>query len=145
MQIRIEFLKDEDIDSFIKCAQRIESLDKNKIAKRKVKWFVSSDQAWVIEKIKNETMHSSDKGEKVISGKGKIGHVLNDQNAYERSILDIESLGRCDRLIVTGGSTFGFVAAFKTQRRLYFVEVGRQCALFDFSAPSRRPSGPAVF
>lgn len=58
MQIRIEFLNIQDIVSFIKCAKRIESLETNRISKRKVKWFVSSDQAWVIEKIKNETMNS---------------------------------------------------------------------------------------
>lgn len=139
MQIRLEFLKIQDIYSFIECAKKIESQE---LSGKRVKWFVSSDQKWIIDKIKNETMNIRDK---VITGVGKIGHIHYDSNAYERAVLDVELLARCDRLILTGGSTFGFVAAFKTRRRPYFIDLGRQCDLFDFSAPSRRPTGEAVF
>ena len=149
IQIRVEFLKSEDIYSFIRCAQEIELQEANQVKGKKIKWFVSSDESWVVEKIKNEISNSSNKTtEKVFGFKGKIGHVLFDEKAYERAILDVELLGRCDRLVLTGGSTFGFVAAFKSGRRPYFVDGWRQmkkCALFDFSAPSRRPTGEAVF
>ena len=141
MQLRFEFLDVEDIDSFIECAKTIETQEADKIG-TKIKWFVSSDQLWVIEKFKNSS------NREVITGKGKLDHVLNDPKAYERAVLDVELLSRCDRLVLTGGSTYGFVAALKTRRRPFYVNGRRKvktCELFDFSAPSRRPTGEAVF
>lgn len=135
----------EDIDSFIECAKTIETQEADKIG-TKIKWFVSSDQLWAIEKIKNIT--NGQLLREVITGKGKLDHVLNDPNAYERAVLDVELLSRCDRLVLTGGSTYGFVAALKTRRRPFYVNGRRnvkKCELFDFSAPSRRPTGEAVF
>jgi len=102
----------------------------------------------IINKMKKMTLCGSKKNMKIITSKGKIAHVLDDPNAYERAILDVELLSRCDRLIITGGSTFGLVAAFKSGRRPYFID-GQQgmkkCSEFSFWAPSRRPTGHAVF
>ena len=77
-----------------------------------------------------------------------IGHVDRDVNAYPRTIIDIELLSRCDQLIMTGGSTFGFIAAMKSQRTPYYVN-GRanmkHCRLHEHSYPSHTLSQNAVF
>ena len=44
-------------------------------------------------------------------------HISDDPNGYYRTFLDVELLSKVnDELIITGGSTFGFVAAIKTQK-----------------------------
>ena len=77
-----------------------------------------------------------------------IGHVDRDVNAYPRTIIDIELLSRCDQLIMTGGSTFGFIAAMKSQRTPYYVN-GRAnmsaCQLHEHANPSLNDRGLAVF
>lgn len=133
----------EDISTFISCAREIETREKAKIGKKSIKWFVSSDEFWVIDYIRNRT-----KQELVSSRRTKIAHTVFDIEAYEAAILDVELLSRCDRLVITGGSTFGFMAAFKSQQMPYYVDGKRawkSCALFEFSTPSRRPTGEAVF
>jgi hypothetical protein len=52
--------------------------------------------------------------EKIILADGHIGHVETDpNNSYERAILDNELFSRCDEMILTRYSTFGFVSAMK--------------------------------
>lgn len=146
IQLRSDYLYKEDFQVFMNCARQIEiELKTESNNSRPVKWYVSSEYEWVIDEIRNMT---ASEGDKIISGEGKIDHVIKDPNAYERAILDVELLSRCDRLILTGGSSFGFVAAFKNRRRPYYVNGRRsaqKCVLFDFSEPSRRPSDPTVF
>ena len=87
-------------------------------------------------------------GSKVIVANETIRHVERDVNAYPRTIIDIELLSRCDQLIMTGGSTFGFIAAMKSQRTPYYVN-GRAnmsaCQLHEHANPSLNDRGLAVF
>ena len=47
---------------------------------------------------------------------------MNDDPAgYEKAIIDVELLSRCDELIITGGSTFGFIAGMKSLKMPYYV------------------------
>ena len=52
---------------------------------------------------------------------GTITHIIDNPNGYEKAIVDMELLSRCDEIIITGGSTFGFVAAMKSRKLPYFV------------------------
>ena len=55
---------------------------------------------------------------------------------YEKTILDNELLSRCDEMIITGGSTFGFLAAIKSQRMPYHVNIGmHKCQRAQLSRP----------
>ncbi len=77
-----------------------------------------------------------------------LGHVVENFNAYPRTIIDVELLARCNQLVFTGGSTFGFVAAMKSQRAAYYIN-GRsnmtECKLHELGKPSLTDTGYAVF
>lgn len=102
VQIRTEFLDLEDLSMFIKCAHKIEKeivrIDKP------VKWYISCDNPKRLDELVRQYPN------KIIHANGKIGHVVYDLSAYERVFLDIELLSRCDELILTGYSTFGFTS-----------------------------------
>jgi len=87
--------------------------------------------------------------DKITSGYGKLGHIIEEPNTYERTLLDVEMLARCDETILTGGSTFGFVASMISQKRPYFVEGKRDlegtCGVFRLSMPARRQEGYGMF
>ena len=55
-----------------------------------------------------------------------------------RRIIEVELLAKCDELVVTGGSTFSYVAVFKTSRMPYVIN-GRtnmkKCVLADPGNP----------
>jgi hypothetical protein len=76
--------------------------------------------------------------DKVIHAEGKISHVSKSAVGYERALLDIELLSRCDEIVVTGGSTFGFAGSLRSGRYPWYVN-GRQhaktCKMFKFSEP----------
>jgi hypothetical protein len=77
---------------------------------------------------------------KVLTASGLIDHVAVNVNGYERAVLDVELLSRCDEVIITGGSTFGFASSLRSARFPLFVN-GKQgstnCERFTFSNPSR--------
>ena len=141
-QLRVEFLSNEDLRAFFRCANFIETYYKDIIGNRTVKWFISSDDEKAIRNILNEY------GGKILVADGKIGHVAEDFDSYERALIDIELLSRCDQLILTGGSTFGFIASIKSQKIPFYVEGKSEmtmCEIFRFYAPSRNHRGDAVF
>jgi hypothetical protein len=45
---------------------------------------------------------------------------LETGNSFEKSIVDSELLSKCDELIITGGSTYGFLAAMRMGRTPLF-------------------------
>jgi hypothetical protein len=142
LQMRFEYLNQEDIQTFVNCALKIENDNKTRIGNRKVKWFISTDQNAQIQNLLNRY------SDRILTGEGKIGHVAFESDAYERAILDIELLSHCNETILTGGSTFGFIGSLKSQKIPYFVEGKRssnECKLLDFHAPARRPAGFSVF
>lgn len=87
-------------------------------------------------------------GNKILSGNGKIVHVDRSNIGYRRALFDIEMLSRCDEMILTGGSTFGFIASIKAQKRPFTVEGKRSaktCARLKFSEPARTYLGHSIF
>ena len=146
IQLRYEFLDDQqDTEAFIKCALKLESEFFDKLSKKKiyiniykgVKWFVTSDDELRLHRLTSQYPN------KVIISNGTIGHIYYNKKAYERSILDIELLSRCNVIILSGGSTFGFIAAMKTKRMPYYVDGWRskkpKCEMVRLSKPPMRP------
>jgi hypothetical protein len=107
IQLRYEYLIDPlDTYKFLTCSFEIEAnitqTIPNFISKYKgVKWFVTSDSADMIDRLKKDYPN------KIIDGEGQLGHIDSDQDFYPRTILDVELLSRCNQLILTGGSTYG--------------------------------------
>ena len=113
--------EEKDTEKFMKCSQQItrdvQQLTKNFSEKYKdVKWFVTSDRGDILNRLKKRY------ADKIVLGEGRLGHVGRKLYAYKRTILDLELLAKCNELIITGGSTFGFVAAMKALKLPYFVE-----------------------
>jgi hypothetical protein len=138
IQIRTEFLANEDVEAVFNCAGMIR--DENFLLKRKIKFYISSDN----EKIANDiaTEHQND----IITSKTLKIPFRN--GGLPRSIIDIELLSLCDELVITGGSTFGFLASMKNGNLPYYVEGMRymsSCKRMILSEPTRRPEGFSVF
>lgn len=85
-----------------------------------VKWYLSSDSWKAIGMLKTKFE------ERIVLGKGNLGHTTHFPDTYTRTILDNELLSKCNEIIVTGGSSFGFVAALKTGRLPFFIEGRRK-------------------
>ena len=86
--------------------------------------------------------------DKIVTGSGKMGHISSDKNAYKRAILDVELLAKCDELIITGGSTYGFVSAMKSLKLPYYINGGMnmtKCERTGLSQPSLTNTGWSVF
>ena len=142
------FLDDEnylDTLKFINCALAIENeyLMKNKGNKlKKFKWFVATDLESQLSKLSQEYP------DKIISASGKIAHVHFESEAYKRAIMDIELLSKCDELIITGGSTFGWIPSMKSLKPPFYINGlsnMRKCERVNFSRPPLMPTGAAVF
>lgn len=140
LQLRSYYLFESDVQTFINCAEKIESIF-NKTYQ--IKWFISSDSEKFISKLRK--LHK----DKIISTNGTIKNIQGDLlDGYIRTILDSELLSLCDRIIMTGGSTFGFLASMKSLRLPYYIN-GRssikQCKLIRLSKPTINHLGFAVF
>lgn len=142
MQFRFHYLDKVDVIHFLNCSKLIENKNKQIIANRKVKWFISSDDGAFIETLKRNY------SDKIVTGIGHIGHVDTNPDAYERALFDIELLSKCDETIITGGSTFGVMSFIKSQKRAYYFEgkkSKKECRKFRFFSPPITPIGAAVF
>ena len=141
------YLEDEDIEVFVRCAQSIE-LDLDFERRESVKWYLSTDELELFDTLRERRNNNTKKKKKtVLSGIGKFA-VWTNPSGNERLLFDIEMLSRCDDVILTGGSTFGFIGVMKSQRIPYYVEGGRsmkRCDKFQFSRPPRTPAGDAIF
>ena len=83
---------------------------------------------------------------RVITASGDIDHVMSG-SGYERAIVDNELLSKCDELIITGGSTFGFLSAMRMGRMPLFFNGKRNrtvCERMSFQNYATRPEGWAV-
>jgi hypothetical protein len=147
LQIRIEFLQNniktyayqnEDqfhkkiLNEFIKCASNLEdNLTNNSYFIREyksIKWFAISDNINIINKL------SSLYPKKVIKTNGTVTHVVKDPNGYFKAILDNELLSKCNELIVSSGSSFGFVAALRKQILPLNIDlINDKCFRTDFA------------
>ena len=135
-----------DTLKFINCALQIENayLEANEGKNfKQFKWFIATDLEEQLTKIKN------DYPDRVVSASGKIAHVHFESDAYKRAIMDIELLSKCDELIITGGSTFGWIAAMKNLKLPFYINGQssqmRKCERVNMSRLPMRPTGEVVF
>jgi hypothetical protein len=141
IHLRFQYIKDPvDTHKMVECAL---GLEKNLTTKNKrVKWFVVSDSQLVLNRLADKYPG------KIVLSSGKIGHVFKDVGAYSRAIMDVELLSRCDELVLTGRSTFGFVAAMKKLKMPYYLngpEKMDRCDKMRLSRPSLSSGGAGVF
>jgi hypothetical protein len=118
IQLRYQYLDKEDTKTFIDCALDIEKnyLAYNLSRINSFKWFIASDTQGeingIFKKFGNKTFTTNE---------FKLGHILYDPTSIRRAMLDVELLSLCNELIVTGASTFGWVAAMKSQKLPFYV------------------------
>ena len=144
IHIRTYYTNNNITDSFFDCALKIEAKMRPIIKNQTVKWFIATDSSELLEELTRKYSRG-----RLITNTGKIGHIVKDPDSYERALLDVEMLSLCNETILTGGSTFGLVASFKSQKIPYVVEnymnPQPECQRFEFSAPARTPKGNALF
>ena len=131
---------------FINCALEIE---KNYIIKSKktdisFKWFIATDS----DKIRSLIFeHYKDKS---FTSNGTLSHTsLGSTDGFRRAVLDVELLSKCDEIIVTSGSTFGWLAAMKSLKMPYYVSGATEkmvkCTREDMRKISINTFGAASF
>ena len=106
LQLRTSYMNEQSLQRFLDCAKDIESVAEN----LNIKWFVTTDSQALLDELRVTYGH------KMIMVNGTIGHVYESPDVhlvYEKTILDNELLSLCDEIVITGGSTYGFVAAMK--------------------------------
>lgn len=119
IQIRNEYVESKtnnDLIKFINCAIQIEnSYLKSAENFKKIKWFITSDKQSYIDYIVKKHPDKS------FATKGKLEHASEHSNGYLRAVLDNELLSKCDEIIITAGSTFGFVSAMKMLKLPFYI------------------------
>ena len=135
IQMRVEFIRAKDVfpimDAFFDCAKQIEQQRVNK--SQPVRWFFSTDAGWTIN-------HYGGK-----FGKTKLAFTTIPYANWTveiedmRLMVDNELLSKSDEIIVTGGSTFGFVAAMRAAKLPYYIKVGENSTECTRSTLARPP------
>ena len=130
----MDMWKNLGIKNFIECAEHIEQEIKADQPDIEIKWFLTADSQRLYDLVHAEYPN------KLIVVNGTIGHVGETslelwERVYERTILDNELLSRCDEMIITGGSTYGFVAAIKSMRLPYSISGSEKCKRASLSNP----------
>jgi hypothetical protein len=77
-------------------------------------------------------------GDKLLYGLGKIGHIVSQPTSYEKTIIDTILLSKCDVLIITESSTFGFLASMMSGRLNYVTNGHDKCRQITMSKPGIR-------
>jgi hypothetical protein len=131
---------------FINCAIEIEKeyILKSKKTDISFKWFIATDS----DKIRSFIFYHFK--EKSFTSNGTLGHSSwGVQSILRHTVLDVELLSKCDEIIVTSGSTFGWLAAMKSLKMPYYVsgasESMAKCTREDLRWPSRHKRGGASF
>ena len=148
-QLRFEYLENEakkDINKFLKCAMKIEkdyirSNALNTKQLKQIKWFITSDSEEYVNKILKSFPT------KAMASNGTIKHIKFSTKGYRRTIVDVELLSRSDEIIITGGSTYGFVASMKSLKLSYYVngKSSSDCSRISLSSPPRTPKNTCIF
>ena len=113
-------MNDYDPEKFINCALDVEReylLKDKSLSSDSFKWFLTGDSQDKMDQIikKYPTKAFS-------TNKYQLGHIGEQNVGYHRTILDVELLSKCDELIVTGGSTYGWIAAMKMLKLPLYIE-----------------------
>jgi hypothetical protein len=134
IQLRFGYLNGSDVDVFIKCAQQIEI---RAGGEKSFKWFVSADDETGLLALKKRFP------DKVLHAEGEIIHTFFFASGYLKAVMDSELLALTDEMIITGGSTFGFVAAMKKLKYPWTVNGSvnaQRYERFSFGKPSPTPA-----
>ena len=131
---------------FINCALEIEKdyILKSKRTDISFKWFIATDS----DKIRSLIFEHYK--EKSFTSNGTLDHTSHgSKDGFRRAVLDVELLSKCDEVIVTSGSTFGWLAAMKTLKMPYFISGANErmvkCTREDMRHPSVNPRSTASF
>jgi len=145
IQLRYLYLNKQDINKFINCALEIEKdyLLRSKTSSTKIssfKWFIASDTQREINQILKAYPNRT-----FTTNEYVLGHILENKHSFHRAMLDVELLSLCDELIVTGPSTFGWVAAMKSLKLPLFINGHNRtekCLRSKLSDPPSGGKGP---
>lgn len=133
---------------FIECAQKIEASQTN--LTNHFKWFITSDSQIELNKLLKAYPN------RAFSLDEQIGR-LEHSHSNPRALIEVELLSKCNELIVTGGSTYGWIAAMKMLKMPYYINgyeeaASKTCMRAKLSEPPKRPcnygnvcEGHAVF
>jgi len=131
---------------FINCALEIEKgyILKSKRTDISFKWFIATDS----DKIRSLIFEHYK--EKSFTSNGTLDHTsLGSKDGFRRAVLDVELLSKCDEVIVTSGSTFGWLAAMKTLKMPYYISGSSdkmmKCTREDMRRISANQFGAASF
>jgi hypothetical protein len=131
---------------FINCAIEIEKeyILKSKKTDISFKWFIATDS----DKIRSFIFYHFK--EKSFTSNGTLGHSSwGVQSILRHTVLDVELLSKCDEIIVTSGSTFGWLAAMKTLKMPFYVSGSSErmvkCTREDLRRISVNPRSSASF
>ena len=134
----------KDYLKFISCAHEIEKefLLKSKKLETTFKWFIATDS----DKIRSAIFGSY--GEKSFTTNGTVGHSGGGSTEqFKKTVLDIELLSRCDEIIVTGASTFGWTAAMKSLKLPFYLTgvTMERCQRADLGSQPSNRQGARMF
>ena len=131
---------------FINCALEIEKqfIIENQRFNTSFKWFIATDSDQI-----RKFLFENYK-EKAFTSNGTLAHTsLGAEDGFRRAVLDVELLSRCNEIIVTSGSTFGWLAAMKMLKMPYVISGSRdmimKCTRMDLRHPSTNPHGSTSF
>ena len=144
-QLRYHYLNKNDTNKFIHCAHDIEkkyfSKKDNSTKISSFKWFIASDSQNEINNLLKINPNKT-----FTTNQYSLGHIVENQQSFYRAMLDVELLSLCNEIIVTGGSTFGWVAAMKSLKLPLFLNGKNSMDKCLRSKLSEPPSaGPASF
>ena len=135
-----------DTIKFIDCALEIERNFTRQNSRLNTtglfKWFIASDSETNIKNILTKYPG------KAFTTEGNLSHVAYNSNGYQRTILDVELLSRCNETIITGGSTFGWISAMKQFKLPLYINgfsTMQTCVRAELSKLPKTPSGYGVF
>jgi hypothetical protein len=106
---------------FINCALEIEKeyVSESKRANVTFKWLIATDsnpiRKFLFENYKEKSFISN--GPQYFLDHSSVGTL----EGFRRAVMDIELLSNCDEIIVTSGSSFGWLAAMKMLKLPYFI------------------------
>lgn len=90
IQIRKQYVSVKQINLFSECALKIESEIRPLIKNQIVKWFISTDSTEILKELTRQFP------DRLILNEGKIGHISFEPDSYERALMDLEMLSRCN-------------------------------------------------
>jgi hypothetical protein len=119
-QLRFLYMNAFDPIKFFNCALDIENEYRQRdtsLESNSFRWFLTGDSQ---EKLNQ--MISMYPKKAFSTSKYSLAHIGEQKTAFHRTLLDVELMSKCNELIFTGGSTYGWLAAMKMLKLPYYIE-----------------------